>query len=202
MTNSMYYEAQPNTPSKPVVFQLKWADIPFTFTTDAGVFSKGELDPGTRLLINSLPLPLEGSLLDLGCGWGPVGVIAGKLSPAASITMCDINERAVALAKQNLRDNGVKAEALVLDGAKGLNRRFDVIALNPPIRTGKENVYRLFREAKERLEKDGAFYIVIRKQQGAPSAKKYLQTLFEYVDTVARNGGYHVLCCKGEAHEV
>ncbi len=194
----MYYEARPKTPSKPVVFYLKWADTNFTFTTDTGVFSKGELDPGTRLLLTALPLPLQGSLLDLGCGWGPVGVIAGKLSPGASITMCDINERAVALAKQNLLANGVKAEVFCTDGTKGLQNSYSVIALNPPIRSGKETVYRLFREAKDSLEKGGALYIVMRKQQGAPSAKKYLQTLFDSVETVARKGGYHVFCCKGE----
>jgi 16S rRNA (guanine1207-N2)-methyltransferase len=194
----MYYEARPQTPSKPVVFHLKWKDTRFTFTTDAGVFSKGELDPGTRLLLTALPLPLQGSLLDLGCGWGPVGVIAGKLSPGASITMCDINERAVALAKQNLLANGVKAEVFCTDGTKGLQNSYSVIALNPPIRSGKETVYRLFREAKDSLEKGGALYIVMRKQQGAPSAKKYLQTLFDSVETVARKGGYHVFCCKGE----
>lgn len=198
MTEGMYYEARPKTPSKPVVFHLKWADTRFTFTTDAGVFSKGELDPGTRLLLTALPLPLQGSLLDLGCGWGPVGVIAGKLSPGASITMCDINERAVALSKQNLLANGVKAEVFCTDGTKGLQNSYSVIALNPPIRSGKETVYRLFREAKDSLEKGGALYIVMRKQQGAPSAKKYLQTLFDSVETVARKGGYHVFCCKGE----
>ena len=191
-----YFDAQPQSPSRPQAFALTYRGAAFTFTSDAGVFSKGDLDAGTRLLLDALPWPLSGRLYDLGCGWGAVGVIAGKLSPGLAVTMSDLNERAVSLAAMNARANGVAACAMAADGARGVDGRFDVITLNPPIRAGKDTVYRLFREARERLAPRGARYVVMRVKQGAPSALKYLATIFQSVETVRRSGGYHVFCCK------
>ena len=168
-----------------------------TCVTDAGVFCRDGLDMGTRVLLDALP-QARGRVLDLGCGWGAVGVVLGKKYPDARIVMTDINARATELAVRNLRANGV-TNALVTqgDGFENIEGNFDLIALNPPIRTGKQAIYAMFAACAERLNPDGELYIVIRKQQGAESAEKYLQTVFGAVERVSREKGYWVLRCAG-----
>ncbi len=197
MSEQQYFASSPQAESQPKPFTLLWQGKPYRFLTDGGVFSKGELDFGTKVLLGALPDPGQGRVLDLGCGWGPVGVLMGAMYPDAVITMVDINERAVALAQQNARQNGVNAQVLVSDGLKNAPGPWDLIALNPPIRAGKATVYRLFDESAGALSPDGLLYVVIRKQQGADSAKKHLKTLFDSVDTVDRKGGFHVFRCGG-----
>lgn len=197
MPEQQYFAQQPDAPSSPRAFELTWNGRAYTFLTDSGVFSKGELDAGTRALLFALPDPGEGRLLDLGCGWGPVGVLMGAQYPRAQITMTDVNERAVALARKNALANRVTATAVVGDGLQNAPGPWDVLALNPPIRAGKALVYRLFAECAIALAPRGALYVVIRRQQGADSAKQYLRTLFRQVDTVARKGGFHVFRCGG-----
>lgn len=176
---------------------VSWQGKDYRFVTDSGVFSKGELDFGTRVLLRALPEKIRGRVLDLGCGWGAVGVLIGAAHPGAAVCMADINGRAVALARENARANGVAAQAWQSDGFERIQGVFDLIALNPPIRAGKQVVYGLFRACAGRLGPGGALYVVMRRQQGADSAARYLGTLFDRVDTVARKGGYHVFRCEG-----
>ena len=166
-----------------------------TFVTDAGVFSRDGLDRGTEVLLEALP-PLAGRVLDLGCGWGAVGVALGKRCPALDIVMTDINSRAVELARRNLAENGVKATVLQGDGFDAVEGRFDAIVTNPPIRAGKAVIYGLFARARDYLEPDGALYVVIRKQQGALSALKYLKEIYGQAETLDRASGFHVLWAK------
>lgn len=165
-------------------------------TTDAGTFSRDGLDTGTRILLESLP-ELHGRVLDLGCGWGAVGVALGRKYSHLELVLSDINARAAALAERNLRRNGVSNARVVQgDGYENVAGNFDAIVLNPPIRTGKEVIYGLFAGAARRLREGGALYIVIRKQQGAESAQRYLSTQFGHVERIARERGYWVLCCR------
>ncbi len=164
-----------------------------TFISDDGVFSKDTLDFGSRALLETIiEEPLRGSLLDLGCGIGYIGVLLKKYHPDLNVTMADINETAVRLAQENSRLYGQKNRVLVSDGFANIDDRFDVIVTNPPIRTGKANIYRLFSESMAHLNEEGIMYIVIRKRQGAESAMKYLETLgkAEIVDKVK---GYWII---------
>ena len=163
-----------------------------TFTTDAGVFSRDGLDRGTEVLLNALP-PLAGRVLDLGCGWGAVGVALGAADPALEIVMTDVNERAADLARRNAAANGVRAEVLRGDGFEAVTGRFDAIVTNPPIRAGKAVIYGLFERAADFLSPGGALYIVIRKQQGAPSALKFLKERYARADILDREAGYWVI---------
>ncbi len=166
-------------------------------TTYSVVFCLFGLDMVTRILLEALPA-LRGRILDLGCGWGPVGVAVGKKYPDTEIVMSDVNRRAVDLARRNLAANGIKNAAAVCgDGLEAVTGAFDAILLNPPIRTGKAVIYRLFADSAKQLSENGALYIVIRKQQGAESAAKYLSTLFSRVDRIARDKGYWVFACGG-----
>jgi 16S rRNA (guanine1207-N2)-methyltransferase len=136
----------------------------------------------------------EGRALDLGCGYGPLGVILSAEWPKASFVLSDINERALALARRNLRAAGSpRARAVVSDGFAALDGAFDLIAANPPIRAGKAEVTRLMRESFEALAPGGRFYAVIRRSQGAESYLRILEGIFGACEAVEKKSGYHVL---------
>ena len=162
-----YFTADPTCESKQVPCSFVYRGHGLNFMTDAGVFSKGELDTGTRLLLDALP-DVYGDVLDLGCGWGAIGVAVKKKYPAAHVTMVDVNRRALELCRFNAVRNGITAECLESDGmAEVMERTFDFIITNPPIRASKPVIYRMFADAASRLNPGGALYLVIRKQQGA-----------------------------------
>lgn len=188
-----YYSETPSSAHAVQAFDIVHAGKTLRFETDAGVFSKGHLDKGTALLLEALPGNFSGRALDLGCGWGPVGVCMAAQWPDADIVMTDVNERAAMLSQGNVARNGFTATVLRGDGLAHVPGSFDLIATNPPIRAGKSVIYRLFAESMERLAPGGALYVVIRKQQGADSAQRYLQTLGGEVLVVARGSGFRVL---------
>ncbi len=195
--SEMYFAPSPGSASRPEQFTLRWDGIPLTFWTDAGVFSRGEIDRGSEILLRALPGELSGRVLDLGCGWGIVGTVIGRTRENAQLVLSDVNSRAVELARRNLQENGVRGEAVLSDGFENLSGTFDYIVTNPPIRAGKKVIYRLFRDAAERLRPGGALFIVIRRQQGAESALKELKTLFETAEPVEKKGGFWVIACRG-----
>ncbi|MCR4885912.1 MAG: methyltransferase [Clostridiales bacterium] len=194
--NDHYYSADPQSSHRYAPAEYAYRGAALRFLTDAGVFSRGEVDFGTDVLLNALPEDIAGRVLDLGCGWGAVGVSVGKRYPDCRIVMTDVNARAAALAAENARNNGVKAETVTGDGLENVTGAFDYILTNPPIRAGKQVIYALFAACAERLTAAGEMYLVIRKQQGAESAVRYLKTLFCAVDTIDRSGGFHVIRCR------
>lgn len=192
-----YFTQTPQSEHKPAHFETRYRGHILQFDTDSGVFSRLELDRGTEVLLDALPENLRGAVLDMGCGYGALGVSLAKANPESTLTMADVNERAVSLATHNAQRNGVAAETLISDGfSQVAGRRFDLIATNPPIRAGKQVIYQMFADGAKALHPGGALVLVIRKQQGAPSAKAYLQTLFGRVDVIARASGFWVLWCE------
>ncbi|MDO4865341.1 MAG: class I SAM-dependent methyltransferase [Clostridia bacterium] len=187
-----YYTENPTSGHDERQVALRALGQELTFTTDAGVFSRDGLDRGTEVLLDALP-ELSGRVLDLGCGWGAVGVALGARYPALEIVMTDINQRAVDLARRNLAANGVRAEVVQGDGFAAVEGAFDAIVTNPPIRAGKAVIYGLFALARDFLKPGGALYIVIRKQQGAPSALKYLKEFYGDAEVIDRGSGFHVI---------
>ena len=191
-----YYTQQPTSEHKERIIRAAARGLTLEFVTDAGVFSKNELDPGSRLLIESLP-PLAGRVLDLGCGWGPVGAFLARLNPEAQLVLADVNERALALARRNLDKNGVRAQVVESDGFERVEGTFSHVVTNPPIRAGKQLIYALFDQAYARLLPGGTLTIVIRKQQGAPSALKYLREIYAQAEIIDRGSGFHVIRASG-----
>ena len=187
-----YYTENPNSAHDEWQVEVRALGNDLRFTTDAGVFSRDGLDRGTEVLLNALPEP-HGRVLDLGCGWGAVGVTLGKKYPGLEIVMTDINARAVDLARRNLVKNGVRAEVVQGDGFDAVSGPFDLIVTNPPIRAGKAVIYGLFDRARDFLAPGGSLYIVIRKQQGAPSALKHLKETYGDAEIVDREAGFWVL---------
>ena len=196
-----YYAQEPASAHKERSITARALGLTLSFETDAGVFSKNELDPGSRLLIESMGA-LSGRVRALCCGWGPVGTFLALANPQAQLVMSDVNERALDLARRNLKNNGAAAEVVASDGFAALEGAFDHVVTNPPIRAGKALIYGLFDTAHERLRHGGALTIVIRKQQGAPSALKHLQETFGNAEVIAKGGGYWIIrSVKGKEEE-
>ena len=197
--NDHYYTRNPASESRPVDCEYVYRGIPLTFRTDAGVFSRGEVDAGTDLLLKSLPEEMTGDILDLGCGWGVIGICAARRWPDARVTLADVNLRALDLARENARRNRAEVRCLESDGMEALKgSRFDAVITNPPIRAGKQVIYRMFADAEACLRPGGSLILVIRKQQGAESCLRYLQTLFPKVEKTAKSGGFWVLTATKE----
>ncbi|MDD4745589.1 MAG: class I SAM-dependent methyltransferase [Eubacteriales bacterium] len=198
-----YFTAEPPTGHQEKTIQFRQMGIDFTFVTDQSVFSRQRLDYGSACLLEAVERddqPKTGRLLDLGCGYGALGIILKRLHPALAVVMCDINKRAVALTRRNADINQTRfVDVVESDGMRQVEGTFDLIVTNPPIRAGKETVHRFFQEASERLNPAGSLFAVIRKQQGAPSALKRLQELFGEVSIVSRSAGYWVIKCVKEA---
>ena len=195
--NDHYYTRDPQSESRPVDCEYVYRGEKMTFRTDAGVFSRGEVDTGTRLLLEALPEEMHGDILDLGCGWGAVGVSIARKWPGTHVTMADVNLRALELSRENAARNRAEAECVESDGmAALLDRTFDAVVTNPPIRAGKQVIYRMFADAARCLKPGGALYLVIRKQQGAESCLKYLQTIYGETEKLDRSAGFWVLRAK------
>ncbi len=194
---SHYFTAQPETPSAPRQFDVAVRGVELTLTSDRGIFSHGRGDPGSLSLAKKMELPETGDILDLGCGYGLLGLIAAKLAPAAHITLVDINERATRLAAENAAANGItNVEVLTGDAPEVLGERtFDAVLCNPPIRAGKDEVFRLLADAAARLQQGGALWLVIRTSQGAKSRIRDIAPLFANVETISRKWGYRIFKC-------
>ena len=190
-----YYTNNPTSEHEERSFRAVFAGRVLAFDTDAGVFSKQHVDPGSELLCKSLPDDLSGDVLDMGCGWGAMTVMTLARFPKAQVTMADVNERALALAVSNVEKNRMQAKAILSDGFEKVEGMFDAVITNPPIRAGKAVIYKMFEDAKEHLRDGGRLFLVIRKQQGAPSALKFLKELYAKAEVIERDGGYWIIEC-------
>ena len=166
----------------------------FTFFTDNGVFSKKGLDFGTRTLLESLPNDLKGDILDFGCGYGPIGIYLKKVYDC-NIDMLDVNERSANLAKKNAELNDVEVNIFLSDIYSNVNKKYDYIVTNPPIRVGKQILYKILFDAKDYLKENGKIYLVINKDQGAKSLMKDLANSYK-VSLVNKNKGFFIICAE------
>lgn len=189
-----YYTARPQTEHAENTFTGTVRGMEFRFITDTAVFSRDRIDFGSALLIEAMQLSPADTVLDVGCGYGPIGMAAARLVPEGRVFMVDVNERAAGLARRNLAENGItNAEVRVgdaLEPVRGLV--FDHVLTNPPIRAGKAVIYRIVDEAQQALKPGGSLWVVIQTKQGAPSMKKKLHEVFGDVEDVEREAGYHV----------
>ncbi len=190
-----YFSRKPTSRHRKADLAVTLRGLSLTFSTDAGVFSRGRLDRGTELLLEALDLGPGELILDLGCGYGAVGVAAAKLSEGGHVLLTDVNERAVALAKANLRANGV-TNAEVRQGdlyAPVAGMAFDHIVCNPPLRAGRAVVDRIISEAPSHLLEGGRLWLVARTRQGADALRGRMQAAFGNAEVVRRGSGYKVL---------
>ncbi|WP_430535905.1 class I SAM-dependent methyltransferase [Listeria rocourtiae] len=195
MSNKHYYTKNSDLDHsrKTWAFELRGNSI--KFISDAGVFSKTTVDFGSRLLIESFEASdAAGKMLDVGCGYGPIGLAFAKSYPDAQVDMIDVNDRALELSAENAANNGLTNvrvfESSVYDGVKDADYT-DIIS-NPPIRAGKKIVHEILAGSFERLKTGGSLWIVIQKKQGGPSAMAKMEEVFGNVEVVAKDKGYFI----------
>lgn len=190
--SKMYFAEKPDAEHDIHKLQLNLLGQPMTFLTDAGVFSKKMIDYGSQVLLSTIDFSKGDTILDLGCGYGPLGLTLVK-SQAVKATLVDINLRALDLARKNAELNKVSAEIFqsnVYDQVTGI---FDHIISNPPIRAGKQVVHQVITGSFEHLTLGGDLTIVIQKKQGAPSAKAKMEEVFGNCEVVKKDKGYYIL---------
>ena len=170
----------------------------FRFLTASGVFSNRRIDPGTKLLAESMILPSEGHVLDLGCGYGVVGIAAAAFNHNLKLFLVDINERAVWLSKQNIQLNNISnAEAKqgnLYEPVEELT--FNCILTNPPVSAGMETVRAIILQASQHLEAKGSFQMVIRSKIGGKTLSQFLENVFGNMEVLSRKSGYRVFLSK------
>lgn len=191
-----YYTKSPRVASEPKYWDAELKGNTFRFKTDQGVFSKREVDFGSRLLIEKFEIAnIEGPVLDVGCGYGPIGLSLAKANPNRFFHLVDVNERALALAKENAGLNQVEnIEVYESDRFNGIEiKNFASILTNPPIRAGKQVVHEILERSFHHLVSGGELWVVIQKKQGAPSAQVKLEEVFDRVEIVAKSKGYYII---------
>lgn len=191
-----YYSRTQKVESDPKFWDYTLRNNRFRFKTDNGVFSKKEVDFGSRLLIETFEMPkTDGFILDVGCGYGPIGLSIAKNFKDRTIHMVDINERALMLASENAELNQV-TNTVIYESDRLLNvseSNFAAILTNPPIRAGKKVVHDIFEQAHHHLVSNGELWVVIQKKQGAPSAVEKLTEIFFEVEIVEKDKGYFII---------
>ena len=188
-----YYTNNPTTESREKIINSTIANENLEFYTDNGVFSKDKFDYGTRLLLDSIDISkLSGNVLDLGCGIGVVGIILGTINKNINIDMIDINERAISLVRDNLTLNKVKANVFSSDVYSNVNKKYDYIITNPPIRAGKEVVRKFLLGGYDYLNDNGILYFVMRKDHGVKSMIKELENKYN-VTIVNKDKGFYIV---------
>ena len=189
-----YYTENDDLISEPEQFIFNYRGKALTFVSDNGVFSKKMIDYGSRVLLEAISIDSsKKTLLDVGCGYGTFGIALKSVYPFLEIDMVDVSDRALNLARENLKLNNMSANVYLSNTYDKVENKYDLIVTNPPIRAGKEIVTKILVESKKYLNLNGEIWVVIQKKQGAPSAKKNLESVFKKVDIVKRDKGYYIL---------
>ena len=195
-----YFTSNENLKSELRTIKYSYKTQVFNFTSDNGVFSKNEIDYGSELLVKSIINNINNvnlNILDVGCGYGYMGITLSKVLES-HVDLIDVNKRAIHLAEMNIKNNKVDAKAFLSDCYEAITNNYDLIVTNPPIRAGKEVVYKILQEAKSHLNKDGELWFVIRKDQGAKSAYKDIGSLYQ-LEIIEKSKGFYIFRAKNNA---
>lgn len=194
-----YFTAAPASADERRSLRVTLAGRDVEVQVAGGVFSPGGLDKGTAVLFDEVPAPPpEGMFLDLGCGWGPVALTLGLLSPAATVWAVDVNERALDLTRTNAASLDLSRMHVALPDQVPSEARFDLIWSNPPIRIGKAALHDLLRTWLPRLRSGGEAYLVVSKNLGADSLQRWIETELEFpCRRYASAKGFRILAVTG-----
>ena len=199
-----YFDLDPPLASKERTVEFMIDGRVIALQSDNGVFSKDKIDEGTFAFLKVIvPLRLSGKILDIGCGYGPIGLTIALTSPEARVDLADVNTRALALCEKNAKLLGLSQRVTVLqsDVYKNIEGTYDSIVVNPPIRAGKVVTYAMYDGAFTHLIDGGSLFLVIRKNQGAPSASKYIESIFGNITLLDRSKGYYIYQAEKRANK-
>ena len=190
-----YFSENPTSSEKLGLIRATLNGFQLEFMTSSGVFSHKRIDNGTRLLVESMVLPIEGRVLDIGCGYGVIGIAAAKKNPRLRVWMTDVNSRAVALAEENMRRNSVRATIIqgsLYEPVQG--ETFDAIITNPPISAGMAKIVEpIIKDAPLHLNSGGSLQLVVQSNKGGRTVSILIEEAFGNIEVAARGGGYRVL---------
>jgi 16S rRNA (guanine1207-N2)-methyltransferase len=190
-----YYSATPKSTPKQGIIKTHLCGRPFEFVTSSSVFSKKRIDTGTRLLIESMVLPDHGAILDVGCGYGAVGIVAASFHPSLRVIMTDVNMRAVRLARENIeRNSAANAEVRyghLYEPVEGST--FNVVLSNPPVSAGMATVKTIIAQAPKVMVPKATLQMVVRSKIGGKALPALFEATFSNCRVVARKSGYRVL---------
>lgn len=189
-----YFSKKPKSTKKDRTINYITKDINIVLFTSSSVFSKNKVDKGTDLLIRESRIFNGAKILDLGCGYGVVGVALSKIHPKSKIVMSDINERALTLAKKNLELNKSSAEIVRSDLFDKINGKFDVILCNPPQSAGKKLCIKLIEDSVKYLKKNGILQLVARSKKGGKHLSDIMKENFGNLEILGRKSGYSLYC--------
>jgi len=192
-TSDHYFAEQPSSGSAPTTHEVRVRKLQLTLAGDRGVFNQGDLDWGTRVLIENADVPSGGVLLDLGCGGGAIAAALAKLRPDAEIWAIDINERAREVTQRTLALNSITNVRVASPDAVPSDLRFDGIWSNPPIRVGKSELHQLLESWLARLTPSGCADLVVHKNLGSDSLARWLESLGYAVQRHTSKQGYRIL---------
>ncbi|MFL4473967.1 class I SAM-dependent methyltransferase [Paeniglutamicibacter sp. MACA_103] len=197
MSPEHYFSAQPSTPEKRRHISVELRGTAHKVQTSGGIFSPDRIDKGTAILLDGVPDPAEqGNLLDIGCGWGPIALSMAMASPAATVYGVDVNERSLALTRDNAAALGLKNVVVALPEAIDPELTYNTIWSNPPIRIGKEALHELLLLWLPRLAPGGIAWLVVQKNLGADSLQKWLGTVLPQdwsIERVSTDKAFRIL---------
>lgn len=190
---SQYFDNDKSIKSEKRNIKFYFKNREYNLFSDNGVFSKDKFDYGTRVLLESVDIEkLSGNVLDLGCGIGVVGIILKSINKDINIDMVDVNERAVELSKENIKLYGLNNNVFVSDVYNNINKKYDYIITNPPIRAGKDVIRRFLLGSYDYLNDSGTLYFVMRKDHGVKSMIKELENNFS-IKIVNKDKGFYII---------
>ena len=189
--NSHYFTDNERLKTNPHRIFYFYGANKYIFNTDSGVFSPKKVDSATDFLIKNIP-QIKGSLLDMGCGYGCLGIILAK-EYGLTLSQADINPRAVRLTKENADINGIRSDVYLSDGFACIDESFDYIAINPPIHAGKKVVYDMYEKSFLHLNHGGSLFVVIYKKHGAESSKNKFIEVFGNINVLQKKKGVYLM---------
>lgn len=190
---SQYFSNDKNIENEDISLSYTFKGKELKFISNAGIFSKNRIDFGTNLLLNSIELKGD-RILDLGCGYGIVGVSVASVNNKYNVLSVDVNERAVEITNQNYKNNSIRnGKAIVNNAYNDLKEKFDMIITNPPIRAGKEVVYEMVLGGINHLKDEGEIWVVIRKDKGGLSLFKQMEEVYINVQIINKKSGYLII---------
>ncbi len=188
-----YYSEKQTSPLRLEKIKAILRGKPFEFYSGSGVFSKKKVDNGTRVLVENCVVKNNWKILDLGCGYGVVGIVIAKIFPKTTILMVDVNKRALKLAKMNLELNNVdNVEVKYSNLYSAVKEKFNTIVVNPPITAGRKLCFRIIEESKEHLEKDGLLQLIARHRKGGKMLGEKMLEVFGNMEEKTKSGGYRL----------
>jgi 16S rRNA (guanine1207-N2)-methyltransferase len=195
-----YFNERPKSKARYGLIRAYLRGRTFEFLTASGVFSKKRIDSGTRLLVESMVLPKKGCALDIGCGYGAVGIVAAAAERGLEVYLVDVNVRAVWLARQNVEKNRISNSGVrrgfLYEPVQDLT--FNCILSNPPVSSGMQTVKSIILEAPAHMKSNATFQMVLRSKVAGKRLCAFFEAAFGRVEILARESGYRVLLSKKE----